>query len=283
MPQKHRLPDVIGIGAEKCGTTSLHYYLKAHPEVGVQRVKETRFFLENGGTWHQGIDWYMRQFPSGATTLVESHGGGYTAYPRHRGVPDRIRSVVPDARFLYLVRDPIERLISRWVHNYSNNDEHRDVDSALLDLDDVEYVPQSLYYSQLEHYLRVFEPTRFLIVDQGDLLRERRATLKTIFSFLGVDPNFDSAEFDVVRHQSDAKRRNGPAGQIIHKALGERIFNRLHGPQRHWFKKLYTPVSQKIERPTLAPATRDRLREVFADDVRQLEVFAGRRFTGWLE
>jgi len=284
MNHQPRLPDVIGIGAEKCGTTSLHYYLKAHPDVGVQRVKEMRFFIETGGTWHKGVDWYVQQFPRDAGTLMESHGGGYTAYPRHRGVPERIHSVVPDARFIYLVREPIERLISRWVHNYSNNDEHRDVDSALLDLEDVEYVPQSLYFTQLERYLSVFDASRFLIVDQGDLLRERRATLATVFSFLGVDGDYDSAEFDVIRHPSGSKRRNSGLGMLIHRVFGGRIFNRLHGPHRHWFKKiLYTPVSQKIDRPQLAPETRDRLREVFAGDVRKLEEFTGRRFSGWLE
>ena len=67
----YRLPDVIGIGAEKCGTTSLHYYLRAHPEIGVQKVKETRFFALSG-TLHRGVDWYVRQFPRGAKVLVES-------------------------------------------------------------------------------------------------------------------------------------------------------------------------------------------------------------------
>jgi hypothetical protein len=199
-------------------------------------------------------------------------------------VPQKIHSVVPDARFLYLVRDPIERLVSRWVHNYSNSDEHRDVDTALLDLDDVEYAPQSLYYQQLERYLPLFDPSKFLIVDQGDLLRERRSTLATIFDFLGVDPEYQGAEFDVIRHPSEPKRRNNSVGMTIHRAFGRRIFETLHGPSRHWFKKiLYTGVSRKIERPKLRPETEDRLRSWFQNDVRQLEAFAGRRFSGWLD
>jgi len=281
-PDSPRLPDVVGIGAEKCGTTSLHYYLRAHPEIGVQRVKETRFFALSG-TWHRGVEWYMRQFPRGKRVLVESHGGGYTAYPREQGVPERIRSTVPDARLLYLVRDPIDRLVSRWVHTYSNSDEDRPIDEALLDFDDVEYVPQSLYYSQIERFLPYFPRERFLIVDHSDLLHDRRGTLRSVFASLGVDPGFWSDEFEIIRHDSSWKRRNTAVGMAIHRLVGRRIFERLHGPQRHWFKKLvYTPFSRPIPRPALRPETRARLRELFAPDVAKLEEFAGRRFATWL-
>ena len=279
-----RLPDVIGIGAEKCGTTSLHYYLKAHPEIGVQRSKEMRFFVDGaGGRWHRGLDWYVRQFPGDRRTLVESHGGGYSAYPFRQGVPARIHATIPQARFLYVVRDPIERLISRWVHNYANGDEHRPLDEALADLDDIEYVPQSRYAFQLEQYLGLFAPSRFLIVDQRDLLSRRHETLRAIFRFLAVREDFSSPQFEVIRHPSRIKRRLNPLGAALDKVVGRRLLDRLGNSGRHWFKRLvYTPVSTRIERPQLDRALRARLREVFRPDVRRLEEIAGRRFDGWL-
>lgn len=278
-----RLPDVIGLGAEKCGSTSLHYYLRAHPEVGVQRVKEMRFFLDDG-SFHKGVDWYKRQFPAGAKTLMESHGGGYTDYPRTKAIPERIHGLIPGARFIYLVRNPIDRMISRWVHNYSNSDEHRPVEEALLDLDDPEYAPQSMYYMQLQQYLAYFDVSRFLVVNHLDLLNKRVETLQRIFRFMGVDPGFYSSEFNLIRHSSQAKRRHTRLGMWLHENAGRCVFERLHGPQRHWFKKLfYTAVSRPVERSELSRPVKERLREVFAPDVAALERLVGANFEGWLQ
>jgi len=279
----YRVPDVIGIGAEKCGTTSLHYYLRAHPEIGVQRVKEMQFFMDSG-TWHKGVDWYIRQFPLNVKTLMEAHGGGYSAYPKETEVPQRIHDLVPDARFIYVVRDPIERIISRYVHNYSNSDEHRTINEALSDLDDIEYVPQSLYFMQIEQYLKYFDASRFLIIASEDLRDKRRETLQEVFRFLNVSEDFWSRDFVIIRHSSSKKRRNTELGMAIQRVVGDRIFRKLHGPQRHWFKKVaYTLFSRQIETPKLDHEVRSMLRNVFKHDVRKLEEFAGRSFEGWLE
>jgi hypothetical protein len=215
---------------------------------------------------------------------MESHGGSYSTFPNEPEVPARIHAVLPHARFIYIVRDPIERAISRYIHQYSNNVEHRAVDEALLDANDPEYVPQSLYFMQLERYLRYFEPSRFLIVSHQDLLHARRPTLRSIFRFLGVRDDLWRPEFDAVLHASAQKRRNTALGMLLHRAIGERIFRRLHDGQRYWFKKLlYTPFSTPIPRPSLAEATRRKLRDLFRGDVAKLEEFAGRRFPGWLD
>jgi hypothetical protein len=115
------------------------------------------------------------------------------------------------------------------------------------------------------------------------LLHYRRDTLRRVFAFLRVAEDFWSDEFEVIRHNSSWKRRNNAIGMAIHRVVGRRIFEHLHGPQRHWFKKIvYTPFSRPIARPALRAETRSKLREVFAPDVRKLEEFTGRRFVGWL-
>ena len=276
-----RLPDAIGLGAEKCGSTSLYYYLRAHPEIGVQRRKETLFFADN---FHRGLDWYRRQFPDGARTLFEAHGGNYTKYPTIREVPERIHSVLPEARFVYIVRDPIERIVSRWIHHYSNGDENQSLEDALAELDGNRYVVPTLYFEQLERYLRLFPADRFHIFTTEEMRQERMATLRRLFRFLGVDESFESAEFSVSRHVSAMKRRNNRLGMLIQRTVGDRVAGRLHGRARHLFKRaLYTPVSRPIPRPQPSAALRRRLRDYFAPDVRRLEEFTGRRFPGWLE
>lgn len=279
----YRLPEVVGLGAEKCGTTSLHRYLRDHPEIGTQRIKETRFFVKSGN-WHQGCDWYVRQFSKHAKILVESHGGGYTSYPKEKGVPQRIHSVIPNARFIYIVRDPIDRMVSRYIHNYSDGVENRSIDDALLDQDDIAYIPQSLYFIQLEQYLPFFDKSRFLIISQENFLTKRRETLRRIFHFLNVNADFWSNKFNIIRHPSIQKRRNNRMGMAMQRAFGDRIVAKLHGTPRYFFKKiLYFSVSTKIKRPTISLSVKRQLQDIFKKDIKKLEEFAECRFEGWLE
>jgi hypothetical protein len=284
-----RLPDAITIGCQKCGTTSLHRYLRAHPEIGVSRYKDTRFFAVSGdarlgetGNWHRGVDWYRRQFPRDKRVLVEGFGGLYTDYPRERGVPERIHGLIPEARFLLLVRDPIERIVSHWMHAYSNSVEHRSLDQAVTEHEDNVYLDRSRYFMQLERYLPFFEPSRFLVIDQRDLLRDRRETLARVFRFLDVEDRFWSSAFEVEHHPSARKRRNNRGGMLIQRVAGDRIIRRLRDRQRWLFKFAYVPVSAPITRPVMPAAARRRLIDALRSDVRALEEFTGRSFEHWL-
>src|ERR671923_1441551 len=153
------LPNLIVIGAAKCGTTSLHEYLDAHPEVAMSREKELDFFVEEK-SWGRGVEWYERQFAD-APVRGES-SPSYTAYPRYRGVPERIRTVVPDAKLVYLVRDPIERIVSHFRHRQVVRP------GALEDAFADPYrreglVAPSRYWLQLERYLEHFPPEQILV------------------------------------------------------------------------------------------------------------------------
>ncbi len=240
-----------------------------------------RFFADSG-TWHKGLHWYSQQFPPNKTTLIESHGGSYTAYPSEPNIPERIFSVLPHARFIYIVRNPIDRMISRYIHLYSNGIENRPIDTALLDWNDPEYIPQSQYYMQLQRYFKYYETNRFLLVLHDDFLNKRRESLRVIFDFLQVNPDYWSAEFDIIRHPSRAKRRNNALGLFIQNKIANQIFNKLKDSQRYWFKKIfYTPISTKIIRPQITDETRVKLHSLFQNDIACLETFMGRNLGHW--
>jgi len=278
----HGLPNFITMGGQKCGTTSLHYYMRAHPEIGVSRIKETLFFCDPGN-WHKGLGWYVRLFPKNTKVRIES-SPSYTNYPTERDVPQRIHAIIPEARFLYVVRDPVDRAISHYIHEFSNSVEHRPVEAALSDLDNNPYIQRSLYFMQLEQFFKFFDESRFFIVYHKDLLLKRIETLRSVFQFLDVRSDVSSTEFNIIRHPSIQKRRNTALGMAIQRLFGDKIFSKLHGYQRHWFKKiLYTPVSREIVRPTLSPDLRRRLCQVFSGDVKRLGEFSGRSFSHWLQ
>ena len=119
-----------------------------------------------------GVDWYASQFV-GEAKLVGEASPDYTKFPRHAGVPARMHTVLPDARLVYVVRDPIERLISHYVDAYSFGRVHRPLNDALDDDEGRHYVACSKYFFQIEQYLPFYDPERILVV-QTEALASRR-------------------------------------------------------------------------------------------------------------
>lgn len=187
-------PNFLVIGAMKAGTTSLHQYLAAHPQVFMSTIKETHFFVQ-GLTgelgrlygWERGWAWYERNFEgAGGALAIGESSPSYTAYPLREGVPARIAAAIPDARFIYLLRHPIERAHSEYVHKWLNGLERRPFATALLE--DPVYLDKSRYAAQIEQYLEWFPSERLLAVLSEDLRGDRQAALARIWPFLGVDP-----------------------------------------------------------------------------------------------
>src|SRR6202020_1836845 len=114
------------------------------------------------------------------------------------GVPERIKELVPKARFIYLVRDPIARTVSQYHYRVAVEGERLSLREALSDLSDPYsvYTCPSLYATQMDLYLRNFDQEQILVLDQADLLSDRRSTLRQIFAFLSVDDTVDASQFD---------------------------------------------------------------------------------------
>jgi hypothetical protein len=190
--------------------------------------------------------------------------------------------VVPDAKLIYLVRDPIERTISGYVHAYAGGYENRSIAAALTDLDNSLDVLRSKYYMQLEQYLRYFPEPQILILTQEDLLYRRRATLQLVFRFLGVDDEFYSWRFARIVHASSQKRRKTSLGKSLSRtplmaAVARLPFN-LRGKLQ---TMLYYPFSRRIPRPTLDADLRRALIDHLQGDINRLRAFTGRDFEEW--
>jgi hypothetical protein len=279
-PESDRLPNLILIGAMKCATTSLHFYLGLHPQISMSREKELNFFVRERN-WPKGIDWYKSQF-TGVAQIYGESSPSYTNYPIFTGVPERIAAVVPAAKLIYLVRDPIERTISHYIHEFAAHGEHRTFAAVMADFHDNRYLSRSLYYMQLEQYLRYFPRSQVLVMTQEELYAERRKTLETIFRFLDVEPSFSSWLFHHFRNRSRDKRRKTALGLRLARLPVMELLKRLP-PEVQWHceRLLYLPFSRKVERPRLDTELQRRLVAYFQDDSRRLQEYAGRKFAGW--
>jgi len=285
--RKHAaLPNLIIIGGLKCGTTSIHHYLGLHPEVQMSKPKELNFFVEEL-TWDLGMDWYEGRFDDRFAVRGES-SPHYTNQPRYTGVVERIHEHIPDARLLYMVRDPISRILSHWRHATGAGYETREM-ADVLTRHDQTYVTRSMYWMQLQPYLERFERSQIEIITQEELQSDREGTMRRAFEFAGVDPSFTSEQFDREWEKSTAKE----SGQYqrmekLVKLPGfrsfDRNFDRLPESMRWMVEKVvHDPDQPSAPKPELPAEIRDRLLSYFGEDVAALQDFAGRRFEGWKE
>jgi hypothetical protein len=206
VPRRRRrhaaLPNLIIIGGLKCGTTSIHHYLGLHPDVQMSKPKELNFFVEEL-TWDLGMDWYRGRFDDRFAVRGES-SPHYTNLPRYTGVVDRIHEHVPDAKLLYMVRDPISRILSHWRHATGAGYETREMEDVLT-RDDQSYVTRSMYWMQLQPYLERFDRSQVDVIAQEELQSDREGTMRRAFEFAGVDPSFTSEQFEREWEKSTAK------------------------------------------------------------------------------
>ena len=278
------LPNTFIIGAGKCGTTSLWLYLNRHPDIALSTNKEPAFFVRSD--FREDLDWYESLFEPAA--IVGEASTLYTAYPVYAGVPERIRSLVPAPKLIYMVRDPVERAISHYVEHVSQGIEDRPAEEALCDPDDSrnEYTAMSSYAAQVKHYLDWFPESSMLILEQGELRDDPDATLDRVLRFLSVDPDAYPPRFEIeVRRSDDRRRFTGIGARLRGTGAAERALRliwRLPAPVAiRIIGALKRPVSVPIERPALEPEVIGYLRERFGPEADWLRRHTGNAYAHW--
>lgn len=272
------LPTFILVGAMKCGTTSLHQYLGAHPQICVSDPKEPNFFLERT---EQDLDWYRRCFRDEALEYGEA-STNYTKYPTFQGVPERMHGLLPDLKLLYLVRDPVERALSHYAHNRAAGRESRPVKEAFRPVEESHYLQTSRYHAQISRYLDYYPPERVRVVESERLRNERMRVLRDLFAFLGVSTDVDAAAFADEYHTTSGKLRPGVSNFIQRSVLGRtlRAVGQALLPQSVIERGLGV-LRSDVERPTLPDATRRAVQAYLRDDVDRLRALTGMEFATW--
>jgi len=200
------LPNFIVIGALRCGTTSLYWYLNYHFEISMSKPKELNFFIDCPkeklhSNWHKGIRWYGSHFDAKAKIRGEV-SPLYTAYPFDKGVAKRMHSVVPNAKLIYILRNPIDRIVSNWAQNY---EEGREVVKLPERYFIPHYVETSRYFDRLKDFLEFFSYENILIVTLEELNEHPMSTMKNIFAFVGAKNPFYDVRFNRVHHSTVGK------------------------------------------------------------------------------
>lgn len=277
-------PTFVVIGAMKAGTVSLRHYLDEHPGVFLGRggmFGEPNFFIAEHN-WPRGHGWYESLFDgAGKAAAIGECSPSYSMAHVYRGVPERMAQVVPTARLVYVVRDPIARMRSMYMHQVSAGRERRRAEVALLD---DRYLGPSLYGFQLAAFLDHFDRSQVLVI-ASEVLRDRpREALAAVFDHLAVDP----AAIDLDEQYADNRSMDKPVPRLHDLGwLPRRQFKpqpRWRPDQRTGLVRLLTTRRARAGDSAISHELRDRLTECLAADLRRFEHLLGHQVPshwGW--
>lgn len=270
----------IILGAMKAGTTSLFNYLAQHPQIAPSKEKEPSFFSHH---YDKGLEYYLSLWKKEdveSKWLLEA-SVNYTKYPAFKesshNLLDFTKKNDVNLKFIYIMRDPIERLESQYTYSYArwitNSLEDRIKHGHIVDV--------SWYARQLDQYYEKFDPDQFLLLDFDDLKRKPEEVLKRTCEFLNVDTDFTFSGLDEVYNKSEGKVITRPVDRLYQKHPRLKAFSRLFP------KRLKQSVVRLIFRKKIAgnfkvtDAQRGYVFEALKDDMARLHDKYGIDVSKW--
>jgi len=269
------LPNFLVIGAMKAGSSSLCDSLAAHPDIFVSPKKEIHFFDDETRYQNAGIEWYESHFDNanGETAI----GEGTPAYANVHGRPGiagRIATHLPHAKLIYVVRHPMRRIESHWMHLRSAHAGVPAFNQAVREWPDL--IRRSLYWDTMNAYQRWFGRDQIHLMYSEDFRRDPEGELAKVFSFLQVDPN--------VRIDQGLANRNVMVTPGLLYRLNQvpgfrRCKNVLPAGARHWIKRRV--LMHFHSRPTWDETTRQWFIDQYGEPMRQFLVEHGKPADFW--
>lgn len=299
------LPNFFLIGAPKAGTTALHAALARHPGLYLSPVKEPKYFLcddappagqAGPGDAHSAKEWVWRRdryeslFDAAPPGALRGESTPFYLYDRAAHL--RIKRAVPDARLIAVLRDPVDRAYSNWMHLWSDGLEPIGDFVAACEAEDERiragyapfwhYLGLGRYGEQLEHLYQVFDPAQVHVLRYRELVDEPESTLAAIGDFLGIEGLTGAPRAENSRPYAADTPRARALGQVIRAGAAVGTWF----PPQVWRVASRPLVAARhrngTNRPHLTPDERRAVLAPVADDIRLLERITGRSFADWL-
>jgi hypothetical protein len=260
----------IIVGAMKCGTTSLFSHLAQHPQICRSRLKEPSYFARNysrGSAWYRGLwQWRPQVYAWGLEASTD-----YTKHLRYPEVVDRIEKLGGEFRFIYIMRNPLERIESHVRHQLLAK-HHRATPAGVEEMLDI-----SSYASQIAPYVERFGAEHVLLLPFEQLRDDPAALLRHVCEFLRIDPDFAFKGLDVRYNQG---KRDSLIVRLLERSRAAVGLAR-HVPDRYK-QGVRDRLSRDVgESSALNPEQRDHARAVLRDEVRRLETDFGFDASWW--
>lgn len=305
------MPNMLIIGAQKSGTTALYHYLRQHPDVFMSPVKEPNFFaFENTPVRFYDADGRLSPITATAVKDLDAYlelfkewdgqkaiGEASPHYLYLKGTAQRIHRHIPNVKLIAILRNPIDRAYSAYLHaRRANREPLSNFFDALLQEESrirsshgyiYHYTRAGFYYQQLVEYYETFSCDQLRVVIYDDFEKNPGSVLRDLYKFLEIDDAFAS---DV----SQRHNKSGlPKNVILHQLY--RYVGTRRGLYRHIPDTLRTMLptgaireitakmsGHNLYKPPLDGKCLDHLKRTFEDDIRNLQTLLGRDLSSWL-
>ncbi|MFV8819486.1 sulfotransferase family protein [Haliea sp. E17] len=290
------LPNFFVVGAQKCGTTSLHEYLRVHPEIYLPEQKETKYFVNNE-IYSKGIDYYEREFFDRwqGEPLVGEIDPEYMYF--ERGL-ERIEKHfdISALKFIFLFRNPVDRAFSHYLMTYRRGFEDLSFEEALeaeperIIRDDwhrmqYSYFDRGLYARQLERFFRIVKPSQMHFILSDKLASRPTEELAHCLKFLGLNPTEKIIVPEEKFHRAAVPRNVHFLHLILNEGWYKKVIRILLPNDKirlglrekilHWNERSGADLVVPLE-------LRKRLLADYAEDIALLQNMIGQDLEGWL-
>ncbi len=245
-----RLTDFLIIGAMKAGTTTLYRDLLENPSVFMPVSKEPGNFLKDDILTDRGQQEYARHFDdAGPDQVCGEASTDYTKLPDYPGVPERVDRVLGKrARVIYLVRDPVLRVVSQHRHELFSGRINCGIDEAVSR--HPRYLNFSRYAMQIKPWLETLGPNRVRIVKFESYIEDRVSVIKSLSQFLGIEPFCETIDTEAAFNAADGKRMlRGPLARIQASHFYRRWLRRLFSASAKDFVRGFLPKPTALPDP----------------------------------
>lgn len=269
-----RLPDFLIIGAMKCATSTLHEQLAVQDGVYMSTPKEPCFFSDDE-QWNRGVSWYASLFSDAeAGDRCGESSTHYTKLPTYPATAQRIHDTLGgDVKLIYMMRHPVDRLVSQFIHEWSQG-----AIPANMTIDGMvearpEFVQYGCYAHQLQPYFDLFGRERICPIFFERFVRNGEAELQHVGRFLDLPGTLQWKHDVEQRNVSSERIRRTPMRDAVLKNVAIRAVIRNVFPQslRDHVKKRWSMQ----QRPELSAPVRAHLEELYDRDLAQLGQWLG--------
>lgn len=303
------MPDFLVIGAGKSGTTSIDKYLNQHPGVFVPRKKEPNFFgyeTTNENDLRKSPD-DLAHYRASVTTLEEylkifeeaspqqKLGETSNTYLYHKDAPYRIQHYIPDVKLIAVLRQPADRLYSRFMHLARENRTPTKSFSDCLDKNSIwwqrnDLVTEGFYTINLTRYYELFPKENIRVYLYDDFESNPLKVMRDIYAHIGVDPEF-TPDVSLRYNESGVVKNNllnsiyGQGGWLSRSIqfLSPGLYQKLRG-NLSLKKKMLNLRKKNLEKKAMDPAIRKALTlNVYGEDISALQSLLGRDLSHWLK
>lgn len=280
------LPNFLILGAQKAGTSWLSKNLNQHPEIFIPKGEIHFFTKDNFG---KGTSWYEEYFTQANTKkAVGEKSTSYLCVTASPEIPENIRSLIPNAKLIAVLRNPVYRSISAFGHNVGAGEipPFYTIDDVLVG-DKKDLFPKlgllefSRYYYQLKDYYSVFDSSQIMVlIFEEDIIKKPTETLVNLCNFLEVDPSFEFQNID--RKQNSFRRSQIGLTLGYYLPFMRRAIRNTDLALFHALEKMSVNVDSLYKNKIVVKdSTIRKLYEFYAEDNEKLFDLLGRKPSSW--